>query len=376
LIWLGLILVISGMWIAFATLHFVTRFQNRYVSPTRALVLTHAGQLGVYSVAEGGHSKSSEPFEISKKISAIVAVLISLVPEFHIGMQPLFTSFLVNSACVILLFVATTVVRHEIQVRHMESAEIYLPTTPSPPPRVKVEISPPPKVEPRPALAKLEPPKIRRPRVEPRPELKPLPAMQEEAAIPNLSSTQPTVVLGPQVKPTHVGDLNGVKPNPGAQRPATVAALGNPNGGQSLAQAPHGVVGSAGIGNGSKASSNTGTTGHVASAGIAGLAGQKSNPPPHNVASMPETTPPVLLAHSPPEYTSEAKQLKIQGDVVLRVRITTSGEMIVLSVIRGLGHGLDEAATRSASTYKFRPAIQNGQPVDFTTNVIIKFQIA
>jgi TonB family protein len=89
-----------------------------------------------------------------------------------------------------------------------------------------------------------------------------------------------------------------------------------------------------------------------------------------------KTTPPVLLSHAAPEYTPEAKQLKIQGDVVLRVTITTSGEMVVHNVIHGLGHGLDESAMRSAPTYKFRPATQNGQPVEYTTNIIIKFQTA
>jgi TonB family protein len=84
----------------------------------------------------------------------------------------------------------------------------------------------------------------------------------------------------------------------------------------------------------------------------------------------------VLLSHAQPEYTPEAKQLKIQGDVVLRVTITTSGEMVVHNVIHGLGHGLDESAMRSAPTYKFRPATQNGQPVEYTTNIIIKFQTA
>ena len=89
-----------------------------------------------------------------------------------------------------------------------------------------------------------------------------------------------------------------------------------------------------------------------------------------------KTTPPVLISHAQPEYTSEARQLKIQGDVVLRVTITANGQMLVHNVIHGLGHGLDEAATRSAPTYKFQPATRNGQPVDYTTNIIIKFQTA
>jgi TonB family protein len=68
--------------------------------------------------------------------------------------------------------------------------------------------------------------------------------------------------------------------------------------------------------------------------------------------------------------------LKIQGDVVLRVTITATGQMVVHNVIHGLGHGLDEAAMRSAPTYKFQPATRNGQPVEYTTNIIIKFQTA
>ena len=101
-----------------------------------------------------------------------------------------------------------------------------------------------------------------------------------------------------------------------------------------------------------------------------------SSTPSSAAAPEAKTTPPVLLSHAEPEYTPEAKQLKIQGDVVLRVTINTDGTMVVRSVIRGLGHGLDENAMRSATTYKFRPATQNGQPVEYTTNIIIKFQTA
>jgi TonB family protein len=177
--------------------------------------------------------------------------------------------------------------------------------------------------------------------------------------------------------------------------------LGNPYGGaQGAAVMPRGVVGSTGIGNGTKSGSNAGSIGKVASAGLpggtgtatnggapgqgqgrvgsAGIAGltATSGAPSTAAPAADKTTPPVLLSHAQPEYTSEAKQLKIQGDVVLRVTITTSGEMVVHNVIHGLGHGLDESAMRSAPTYKFRPATQNGQPVPYTTNIIIKFQTA
>jgi TonB family protein len=344
-----------------------------------------------------------------------------LLPEPESNPGSIITSFIINGAIVALALVMGSMVHHEVQIRRMDTMQLYVPSPPPPEVKIKVKIPPPPKVDVKPPqVAKLEPPKINLPKVERQPEPKPLPMMKEQAAIPKIAAAKPAVVLAPQpkaaltaaapavtpqahpvVEATHLGDLNGVKPNPNSNRPATVAALGNPYGGmQGQAAAPRGVIGSTGIGNGTKSGSNAGSTGRVASAGIpggngtsnsggygnassghvssAGIQGvtQPGGTAPAMAVAKPETTPPVLLSHAQPEYTPEAKQLKIQGDVVLRVTITTSGQMVVHNVIHGLGHGLDEQAVRSAPTYKFKPAMQNGQPVEFTTNIIIKFQTA
>ena len=63
-------------------------------------------------------------------------------------------------------------------------------------------------------------------------------------------------------------------------------------------------------------------------------------------------------------------------EVVLRVTFTAAGHVVVQSVVRGLGHGLDEEATREAQQIRFHPATRNGLPVDATTTVTIKFQLA
>jgi TonB family protein len=343
-----------------------------------------------------------------------------LLPEPESNPVSFVTSCIVNGTILALLLVFGTVAHHEIQMRKMESTEIVFPTTPPPPVKVKVKMPPPPKTPepPKVQVAKLEPPKIKIPRIEPKPEPKPLPVIKEAMELPKVAAAKPSIVLAPQpkaalaaaapaltpqahpsVEPVHLGDLNGVRPNPNANRPATVAALGNPYGGsQGQAVAPRGVVGSTGIGNSTRPGSNAGSIGKVASAGIpggngaatsggygsqgkvasAGIPGmtQAGTAPSAVVSAVKPTTPPVLLSHGQPEYTSEARQLKIQGDVVLRVTITTNGDMVVHNVIHGLGHGLDESALRSAPTYKFRPATQNGQPVEYTTNIIIKFQTA
>ena len=77
-------------------------------------------------------------------------------------------------------------------------------------------------------------------------------APQPKAALTAAMPAQDNSVK-PSTKPVHLGETFGVTPNPNATRPATVAAIGNPYGGmQGPAIAPHGVVGSTGIGNGLK----------------------------------------------------------------------------------------------------------------------------
>jgi TonB family protein len=241
--------------------------------------------------------------------------------------------------------------------------------------------------------------------------------MEAKVALPTVKPAKPAVILAPQPKaaltaampaqnaqvkpstaPVHLGETFGVTPNPNATRPATVAAIGNPYGGmQGPAVAPHGVVGSTGIGNGLKSGSNAGTVGKVASAGIPGATGTSSGGSAYGnakvaSAGIPAVTTAAAVQPAAPQaassttldllsvpegqYTSEAKQLRVQGDVVLRVTFTANGQVLVQGVVHGLGHGLDEEARRVAQLIKFRPATRNGQAVDLTTNIKIKFQLA
>jgi outer membrane biosynthesis protein TonB len=48
----------------------------------------------------------------------------------------------------------------------------------------------------------------------------------------------------------------------------------------------------------------------------------------------------------------------------------------VLRVVQGLGYGLDEQAETAARQIKFKPATQDGQPVDQTAIVHIVFALA
>jgi TonB family protein len=341
-------------------------------------------------------------------------VSFGLLPEPEGRSVSFVTSTVVNMMILSLVLVIGMTAKRVIEQHRYEQTELIFPTTP--PPQVKVKV-PTPKVPdaPKPVEMKLQPPKITMPRIEPKPVLKPI-EMEAKLTAPVIKTARPSIILAPQPKaaltaaapaqvpqakpstqPVHFGQLFGVTPNPNAGRPATVAAIGNPYGGMNgPAVAPRGVVGSAGIGNGTRSGSNAGVVGKVASAGIPGGTGTaptgnayggskvaaaaipvatKAEAPPQ-MAVMPASTNLEVLSKPLVEYTSEARQLKVQGDVILRVTFTARGQVLVQGVVHGLGHGLDDEARRVAQMIRFRPATRNGQAVDLTTNITITFQLA
>jgi TonB family protein len=86
---------------------------------------------------------------------------------------------------------------------------------------------------------------------------------------------------------------------------------------------------------------------------------------------------PVEIVFKPtPEYTDEARNGRIEGTVSLELEFTAAGDVRVLRVVRGLGHGLDEAAQRAALRIRFKPAESDGRPVDSRATVHITFRLS
>ena len=86
---------------------------------------------------------------------------------------------------------------------------------------------------------------------------------------------------------------------------------------------------------------------------------------------------PVEIVFKPtPEYTEEARSARIEGTVSLELEFTAAGDVRVLRVVRGLGHGLDEAANRAALGIRFKPAQSDGRPVDSRATVHITFRLS
>jgi TonB family protein len=83
-----------------------------------------------------------------------------------------------------------------------------------------------------------------------------------------------------------------------------------------------------------------------------------------------------IISKPVPAYTQEAKSLRIEGEVLLEVVLGASGNLHVVRVVRGLGHGLDDNAVKAAEQIHFKPALQDGQPTDSTVVLHIIFQLA
>jgi TonB family protein len=114
----------------------------------------------------------------------------------------------------------------------------------------------------------------------------------------------------------------------------------------------------------------------VRQGGFADADAAKSEAAPRKRDVAPQQTPVEIISKPRPDYTDAARKLKLEGEILLRVIFGANGDVRVLNVVRGLGHGLDENATRAAQQIKFKPAQRDGQPVDSTATVHIVFQLA
>jgi TonB family protein len=115
----------------------------------------------------------------------------------------------------------------------------------------------------------------------------------------------------------------------------------------------------------------------VRSAGFATVTvGEQAERPEQNVQATAAIEPVVILEKPNPMYSEEARRLGIEGEVQVQAVFLASGSVRVVSVSKGLGHGLDEAAMRATRQIRFRPARREGRVVDFPATVRIEFQLA
>ena len=136
-----------------------------------------------------------------------------------------------------------------------------------------------------------------------------------------------------------------------------------------------GAVATGGFSSGARAPRGAASGGEVQTAGFEQRASAPAQP---SVAALTKSIDrPVEIVLKPtPEYSVEARNARIEGTVSLELEFTAAGDVRVLRVVRGLGHGLDEAAQRAALRIRFKPAQSDGRPVDSRATVHITFRLS
>ncbi len=340
-----------------------------------------------------------------------------LLPEEKRGFTSLGISALVNiviAAVVVIISMSAVHIAHQnvfVANELVFQAPPPKPVTP-PPPRIHIyapHTQPSRLFTPKPQPQK-QPPKIRHVISHPQMPNVPAPPPRKVAPPPKpkvglFKSVNPTTVANNRSHPTvHTGgfgDPHGVHTDPHPRRKPTIVAFGSsedaPGSGKGAGRArqgsvqgvnfgsgvahgargghDHGTVASAGFNNGiaggSGARHNHGT---IAVASFGNNYGKSDNNHVHK-ARKPNTTPIVVTWKPLPRYTSAAMQKHIQGDVTLRVRFTANGQVKVLSVVHGLGYGLNEQAKLAAEKIRFKPATRDGHPVSAVRIIRITFQM-
>jgi len=202
------------------------------------------------------------------------------------------------------------------------------------------------------------------------------------------SSATPTLgnVAPSKVQTGGFGDPNGVPVNAHGSGKANIAAVGSFNlpagggngNGTGGASGVRGTVASAGFGNGVAVQGRPGTPGqaHIQPTNFVTAVAVPAERHVKVDTDFSSSVPVSIQSKPTPVYTPEARQLRVEGEVVLNVVFTANGQIRILNVVRGLGHGLDEAAQRAAQGVKFSPAMHNGHPVDSSATLRIVFQLS
>jgi TonB family protein len=216
------------------------------------------------------------------------------------------------------------------------------------------------------------------------------PAIPKRIVATNLFSTgssAPQTIDRPaqKVQTGGFGDPNGVPARAKQTQAVNIAqaggfdmpvgpGYGNGTGG---AKGERGVVASAGFGSGVAISDTPNARGIVRQAGFGDADVPAQRTASHAAAATnANMTPAEILSKPTPVYTPEARAKKIEGEVLLEVVFEANGKLHVVRVVRGLGHGLDDAAVRAAEQIRFKPALRDGQPSDSTALIHIIFQLA
>jgi TonB family protein len=239
----------------------------------------------------------------------------------------------------------------------LPSAPVVTPRLPDPPPPVR-------------ELARAEPPKpLPVAPIAPKPvEPAPPPLVAAAVPVPERPVEKPVIQ-----RPVETGLFERTNSARTIQTDAAVTTGAFGTVAAAARDGANGVVATGGFNNGAPAQRRT-ASGEVQTAGF----DQRAGAPAQTTAAVarPADRPVEIVFKPTPEYTDEARSARIEGTVSLELEFTAAGDVRVLRIVRGLGHGLDEAAQRAAMRIRFKPAQSDDRPVDSRATVHITFRLS
>ncbi len=336
---------------------------------------------------------------------------LGLLPERKVNKRALAMSYGLVTFLLLIVINLGLLIPDRIQLRQYHVTELIpMPSLRPEPAPIKTEV---PKIKPR-LLPAVKLPVFEQPKLVVPPSVRreaPQPVEAPKVVVNQFVAPQIKMAGGARPQLVHTGDFGGSSQTPTVNAPVEkvqTGGFGDPNGlpgtGKQGAKLYAASLGSfdmpAGPGQGNGSGGAKGIKGTVASAdfgsGIAsgGKGDGRSNGQgvstgafgaqqvAHGGPKLAQTdlsgsTTPVEITYKPnPVYTDEARALKLEGEVLLEVSFSANGTLHVNRVVRGMGHGLDEAAISAANKMRFKPALRGGQPVDSTAVVHVVFQMA
>jgi TonB family protein len=82
-----------------------------------------------------------------------------------------------------------------------------------------------------------------------------------------------------------------------------------------------------------------------------------------------------LISQPRPEYPAELQQAGVEGTVIIRGVVSTSGVMMNAQVVNQVDPRLAKLALDNVSRWVYQPALLNGEPVETATTISVDFQL-
>jgi protein TonB len=106
------------------------------------------------------------------------------------------------------------------------------------------------------------------------------------------------------------------------------------------------------------------------------MAARASSASPETGNAERDSTPRQVSGNKKPIYPVFAKRYGTEGEVQLKVSISPSGRVDTVTIEKSSGSDLlDKAAVTAVRTWRYHPAVRDGQPVATTDIVPVIFRI-